>query len=306
MSERLSSLPTFRHLGVVLDYRDLRYNPCDDVIVPAVVKAADHFGNPLGRWYLYYAPHNAPGGICLAYADALEGPWREHNANPLIAREWPPHYAVSHVSAADTVWSVEEQLLFLYYHGENHTTRLATSTDGVRFDYDGVVITTDLWPGSIEASYARIFRYAIPGRDNRYIALVMGNLDGTRHVFLAWSKDGRAWEPRPQPLLSPPPGTNQVAMAWLLPWRGRLYLVYHAHLTADFNLVDLHVSEVDPALERTEYLGLFYSHTTAGAGNVCQSAPCFAEDGRKLYLFSNIGPRLHNKIALAVAEEPPG
>ena len=91
-------------------------------------------------------------------------------------------------------------------------------------------------------------------------------------------------------------------MAWLLPWQGKLCLVYHAHQTADFNVVDLHVSAVDPALERTEYLSLLHSHTTAGPDNVCQSAPCFVEDGGKLYLFSNIGLRLHNKIALAVAE----
>ncbi|MEI6502068.1 MAG: hypothetical protein WCP21_13705 [Armatimonadota bacterium] len=129
-------------------------------------------------------------------------------ANPLITREWQLHHAVSHVAAADTVWSEEEQTLFLYYHGENNTTRLATSTDGIYFEYDCVLITTDMWPGSIEASYAHVFRHAIPGQGNRYVALVRGSLGGTRHVFLAWSKDGRTWEPRPEPLLSPPPETN--------------------------------------------------------------------------------------------------
>jgi hypothetical protein len=306
MTAHAPGLPSFRHLGVVLDYRDLRYNPCDDVIVPAVVNAGDRLRDPLGRWYMYYAPHDPPGGICLAYADALEGPWREHPDNPAIAREWSPHHTVSHVSAPETVWSEEEQKLFLYYHGENNTTRLATSADGIHFGYDCVAITTDMWPGSIEASYARVFRCAIPGKDNRYVATVMGNLGGTRHVFLASSQDGRIWEPRPEPLLSPPPGTNQVAMAWLLPWQGKFCLVYHAHQTTDFSIVDLHVSAVDPALERTEYLGIFHSHTTAGSDNVCQSAPCFVEDDGKLYLFSNIGPRLHNKIALAVAENLQG
>jgi hypothetical protein len=46
-----SSLPTFHHKGVVLDYKGLKYNPCDDVIIPSVVRT-DHFQRPLGRYYL--------------------------------------------------------------------------------------------------------------------------------------------------------------------------------------------------------------------------------------------------------------
>src|SRR6266545_4124534 len=83
-------LPVFRHLSVVLDYKNLVYNPVNDVIVPSVIPTSGYFENPLGRYYMYYAPHDAPGGICLAYADQLEGPWKEYVANPLVRREWTP------------------------------------------------------------------------------------------------------------------------------------------------------------------------------------------------------------------------
>ena len=70
-------------------YQGLRYNPCNDVIVASVI-ATDQLQNPLGRYYLYYAPHNAPGGICLAYADSPAGPWKEYEANPLTTRRRAP------------------------------------------------------------------------------------------------------------------------------------------------------------------------------------------------------------------------
>jgi hypothetical protein len=287
----------------VLDYKDLKYNPCNDIIIPSVIRT-DDLQKPLGRYYMYYAPHNPPGGICLAYADAPEGPWKEYEANPLIARDWPPHYKVSHVSGPHAIWIEEEKKLFVYYHGENDITRFASTKDGVHFQYEGVAFTTKLFHDVSEASYARMFRYTIPGKDNRYIALLMGNNQGTRRIYLAWSKDGRRWEPRQTPLVDPPPGTGQVTQAWYLPWQGKHYLIYHAHLLAKPLIADLHVSEVDPAMEHAKYLGLFYDHTSASPDNVAQMSPCFLTRGDTIYMYTNIGPRLNQKIALALAAEP--
>ena len=297
----IAALPAFRHQGVVLDYKDLKYNPCNDIIIPSVI-ATDQLQKPLGRYYMYYAPHNAPGGICLAYADSPEGPWKEYEANPLIAREWAPHYKVSHVSGPHAIWMEEEKKLFLYYHGENDVTRIASTTDGIHFQYEGVAVTTKMFDAISEASYARVFRYTLPGKDNRYIMLLMGNNRGTRRIYLAWSKDGRTWETRRTPLVDPPPGTGQIAQAWYFPWRGRHYLIYHGHLADSFQTANLYASEIDPAFERPRYLGLFYDHTTASPDNVAQMSPCFLEADGKIYMFTNIGPRLNQKIALAVAE----
>ena len=153
-----------------------------------------------------------------------------------------------------------------------------------------------------EASYARVFRYTLPGKDNRYIMLLMGNNRGTRRIYLAWSTDGRTWETRRTPLVDPPPGTGQIAQAWYFPWRGRHYLIYHGHLLDSFQTANLYASEIDPAFERPRYLGLFYDHTTASPDNVAQMSPCFLEANGQIYMFTNIGPRLNQKIALAVAE----
>jgi hypothetical protein len=288
-----------------LDYKDLKYNPCNDIIIPSVIEAGQ-LQKPLGRYYLYFAPHNAPGGICMAYADSPAGPWKEYKANPLIAREWAPHYKVSHVSGPHAIWMDEEQRLFLYYHGENDVTRIASTTDGIRFQYEGVAVTTKMFDAISEASYARVFRYTLPGKDSRYILLLMGNNQGTRRIYLAWSKDGRTWETRRTPLIDPPPGTGQIAQAWYFPWRGRHYLIYHGHLADRFQTANLYASEIDPAFERPTYLGLFYDHTTASPDNVAQMSPCFLEAKDKIYLFTNIGQRLNQKIALAVAEVDAG
>ncbi|MCV2225404.1 LLM class flavin-dependent oxidoreductase, partial [Pseudomonas sp. C98] len=63
--------PTFRYLGQPLDRSALRYNPTNELIFPSVRYVAGRVEDPLGRWYMYYAPHDAPGGICLAYADSV-------------------------------------------------------------------------------------------------------------------------------------------------------------------------------------------------------------------------------------------
>jgi hypothetical protein len=150
----IAALPAFRHQGVVLDYKDLKYNPCNDIIIPSVIETGQ-LQKPLGRYYMYYAPHNAPGGICLAYADSPAGPWKEYETNPLIAREWAPHYKVSHVSGPHAIWMEEEQKLFMYYHGENGVTRFASTVDGIHLRYEGVAVTTKVYDVLVETHAQR-------------------------------------------------------------------------------------------------------------------------------------------------------
>ena len=299
-----SHLPVFRYHGGVLEASQLKYRPHDDVIYPAVVRVDRRIPNAPGKLFMYYAPHDAPGGICLAYADRPEGPWLEYTNNPVIAREWGPHYQVSHVSGPDAIWSEEEGRLFLYFHGENPVTRLATSKDGIHFDYEGEVISTRMFANLSEASYGRVFRHRLPGKDNRYVMLLMGNDRGTRRIYLACSKDGRQWETRQAPLMNPPPGTDQVAGAVLLSRGERHYLIAHANDSkANFNQgFDLYVAETDAALEQTKHLGKFLDHTFVSPTNTAVMSPCFIEDDGRLCLFFNIGPRLLNKIALAISE----
>jgi hypothetical protein len=296
-------LPSLRYHGVVLEAAGLKYRPHDDIIYPSVVRVKDRIAKPLGKFYLYYAPHDMPGGICMAYADKPEGPWREYANNPIIAREWPPHFKVSHVSGPDAIWSPDEGKMLLYFHGENPVTRVASSSDGVHFNYEGEAVTTRMFPNISEASYGRVFQHRLPGKDNRYIMLLMGNDRGMRRIYLAWSKDGRKWESRPAPLMNPPPSTDQVAGAALL-WRaGKLYLIAHANNSkVGFNIgYDLYAAETDEALETVKPLGKFFDRTRVSPDNPAVMSPSFIEDAGRLCMFFNVGARLKNKIALALS-----
>ena len=154
--------PRFSPHGPLFDHDDLSFNPTDEWIFPTVLRAADYFEEPLGTYYLYTAPHDGIGGISLHYSDDLAGPWTEFTGNPVISNEWEPHYTVSHVSSPHAFWHPEEEQLFLYFHGENNETRLASSADGLTFVYEDVVLTAEQsGPGISEAAYARVFEYTI-------------------------------------------------------------------------------------------------------------------------------------------------
>ena len=287
--------PSFSYQGVMLNPASLSYNPTGEIIFPGVIRAADHFSNPLGDYYLYYAPHDAPGGISLAYSDSPAGPWTEYANNPLIANVWPPHYSVSHVSSAHPIWNAEEGKLFLYYHGENSQTRLATSTDGISFSHQGVVASTGMFSNLSETSYARVFEYTIPTKQNRYIMLLMGNNAGTRRIYLAWSNDGRSWTAQQTPLISPntQEGAN-VSAPWFYPWGGDYYVIYHA------SSGNMHITRVGANLDQEQHLGVFYDDPVERA-----ASPALISHGGYTYMLYERGPRLSAEIALARAGGPP-
>lgn len=157
--------PAYRYVKTLLTPSELKYNPTGEIIFPCIRGVYDKLANPLGRYYLYYGPHDAPGGICLAYGDSLEGPFTEYTANPIVSNNWQPHYKVSHVASPHVLWNEDVKEFWLYFHGENSTTRLARSKDGITFTYDKVVLTTAMMPaGSTETSYARVFRHDLPSR----------------------------------------------------------------------------------------------------------------------------------------------
>jgi hypothetical protein len=166
----------FKPGPVLLEHRGLAYNPCNDVIFPSIVKAKGSLPDPRDAYYMYYAPHDSPGGICLAYAPAIEGPWKEHADNPLIRKDWEPHYRVGHVSAPHAIWVPEESRLFVFYHGDNDQTHYAVSRDGLNFDYGGVALNqtsyADFAKGTYDrVFYGRVFTHRIPSKDSRYVLL---------------------------------------------------------------------------------------------------------------------------------------
>lgn len=310
--------PVFGQGKIVLAPSELAYNPCDDLIYPSVVNAQDHFSNPLGKYYMYYAPHNEPGGICLAYASSLQGPWTEYKANPLITNQWLPHYDVEHVSSPHAIYIPEEKQLFLYYHGDNGETRYAVSEDGITFIYGGVAIDCYALPGADVAAYARVYRHTPPDGSYRYVMLFMSLTYepdswvsfSSYGLYRAWSNDAQNWHVDQAPLVSHHDAEQMNAYfpcsPSLFSWQGKHYVVFHmdwSDSTLPGGVVsDLYALEVDAALQPIGVIQLFCRRQLFGDEPVRISDPWFFFEDDKLYLFTAVGPRLGQSIGLTCAE----
>jgi hypothetical protein len=304
------TFPEFNYVGTAFDKSDLTYNPTNEFIFPSVIRAADYFAEPLGTYYMYYAPHERPGGIALAYADSIDGPWTEYEGNPLITNSWPPHYGtVSHISSPHAVWVEGEQRLFLYFHGENTITRYATSVDGIHFEYGGSAVQRDETTGR-ETSYARVFEQSVPGLDNRYLMLFMDNpanaLPGqtgpvARRIRWAVSDDARSWAVQPDPIVTPR-GIEEpnVSGPFFLRWEGRNLVIFHA---SDGNM---HAVDVGESFDQEIHLGIVHDSMTEAPDSGRSAAPTFYFDGTTAHMYYEAGGRLTATIGHAVAtlDEP--
>ncbi|RIK84340.1 MAG: hypothetical protein DCC67_05025 [Planctomycetota bacterium] len=318
MSSSLGELPKFERRGLVIDPTALMRPPLsyphDDAIFSSMIDAKAYFAQAIGKFYLYFGPHDGPGGVFLAYADALEGPWTVCDADesdadldPVIGRHWEGHYSVSHVASPHALWIPEEQKMFLWFHGENNVTRYASTTDGIHFQYEGVAVTADDFNDNVEASYARVFREAIPSKNAKYVLLLMGNQSGTRPIFLAWSPDARRWTTQRDPMLVPHGASEhspQISSPHLLRWEGRKYVVYHQNsLGADPPPGVIWATPVtDDFVQAGKPRALFEPLPVEDANHVW--APSFIADGDALYMFYDSGPRLNCKIRCASTPLP--
>ena len=291
-----AGFPSYAYLGRPLNTAALRYNPTGELIFPCVRGTYDRMSGARGRYYLYYAPHDAPGGICLAYGDSLAGPFTEHPANPIIGATWAGHYNVSHVSSPHVLWHAASRSWYMYFHGENSTTRLATSADGITFTYYGVVLSTSMVPGISEASYARVFDHSIAALGSRYAMVYMGNQGGSRKIFWGWSADARTWRFDPQPLVSPAgDGLTDLSGPHLLRRNNTTYVVYHG------NSGKMYLTEVGDSFDREVHLGVFHTPLTGAPDAKRSAAPAFGTDRGVAYMFYEAGQRGSSVIAVARA-----
>ena len=298
--------------GIILDYADLSYNPCDDIIFPSIVKTGGHLSGSLDAYHMYYAPHDPPGGICLAHAPAIEGPWTEYASNPMITKDWPPHYEVGHVSAPDAIWVQGASQLFLYYHGDNDTTHYATSKDGMHFEYGGVAVDQTFYGDFMEDQYdrvfyGRVFEHGIPSGENGYIFLFARSSDQGLHkqgIYLSWSRDARKWS-RPTRLIAPTGGARFVCSPCFFSLHDKHYVAYHAEFhdpVADpVAYTDIYVVEVDATLSACKPLGKLMDHGFY-EGNPRVSDPCIVIENGIAYLIVAIDKRLNQRFALAKAD----
>ncbi|MEU0150856.1 hypothetical protein [Micromonospora fulviviridis] len=307
-AEPTFEFPRFSYAGTAFDKSTLAYNPTNEFIFPSVIRAADYFEHPLGTYYLYYAPHERPGGIALAYADSIDGPWTEYRANPLVSNSWPPYYsAVSHISSPHAIWVEGERKLFLYFHGENSITRYATSTDGIHFDYGGTAVSRDATTGG-ETSYARVFEQSVPRLGSRYLMLFMDNPTAaapgptgpvSRRIRWAVSPDARTWTIQPDPIVTPQgiEGPN-ASGPFFLRWQGRNLVIFHA---ADGNM---HAVDVGEDFDREVHLGIVHDSLDVAPDLGRSAAPTFYFDGRTAHMYYEAGGRLTATIGHAVATLP--
>ncbi|SDS45289.1 twin-arginine translocation signal domain-containing protein [Jiangella sp. DSM 45060] len=293
----LAGWPTFTYAGLPFDRESLAYNPTGELIFPCIRRAEGRAPDPLARYYLYYAPHDAPGGICLAYGDSLSGPFTEYAGNPIVSRTWSPHYSVSHVSSPHVLWNESNRRFYLYFHGENTTTRLARSDDGVHWTYDSIVITTAMLPSNVtETSYARVFRHTIPSKSNTYLMLFMGNQAGTRKIFLAWSNDQRAWSVRQTPVVSPAAdGEAQIGNPHLVIKDGVPHVIYNG------SSGPIYVTRVGAEFDQEAHLGVLHRGSAGFPDHGRTAAPSFAQEGGTIHMFTESGPRLDARIARSTA-----
>jgi hypothetical protein len=293
----LAGWPVFTYRGLPFSREDLDYNPTNELIFPCLRRVGGRAPSPLGRYYLYYSPHDAPGGICVAYGDSLDGPFTEYTGNPVIARTWSPNYSVSHVASPHVLWNESNATFYLYFHGENNTTRLARSKDGLNWTYDSVILTTAQLPtGVTETSYARAFRHTIPSVGNVYVMLFMGNQNGTRRIFLATSSDQRNWNVRQQAVVSPAPdGETQIGNPHLALRDGIPHVIYNG------SSGPIYVTRVGVDFTEETHLGVLHRGLSGYPDYGRTAAPSFAQEDGTIHMFYESGTRLQARIARATA-----
>lgn len=293
-----AGFPTYTYLRTAIAKSDLRYNPTNEIIFPCIRGTAGRVPNALGRFYLYYAPHDAPGGICLAYGDSLAGPFTEYPDNPVVARSWPGHYSVTHVSSPHVMWNTLAGEMWLYFHGNNDTTRLARSTDGITFTYDRVVLNAAMLPaGTTETSYARVFEHRIAARGSNYVMVFMIN-DQTnrRSIGWGWSADGRNWTFAQEPLvLASAVGATDLSAPHLRTRNGSTYVIFHSSLGR------MHIMEVGNDFTLRSQLGTFHTPLAGPPDSGRSASPSFGSDNGVEYMFYEAGSRLGGSLAIARA-----
>lgn len=142
-------LPEFTFKGVAPHPKRLAYTPTGQLIHPSIIKTEGRVKNPLGRYYMYYAPHKHIA-IGMAYSDSLDGAWTECKNNPVIKGP----------SAPDIRWIEEQVKFYMWGHRKNPRTELWTSEDGIRFEHRSVSITAKNI-GTRNASYTRVYKYPL-------------------------------------------------------------------------------------------------------------------------------------------------
>ena len=327
-------LPQVTPVGFIINLNDYQYKaPSNEYIFPSVVDTKDYtidgkFHNnqdTLGRYYHFYTPHENPGGMFLATAPTLDGPWTEHNT--VADLNWAKAVTGSnittadHISACQVVWNEVYNKYFMYFHGPNTTTHYASSDNMVDWTYGSVILNAQTFgTKGNEASYAKVFEHVVPGLNNKYILMLMIAESNMRKIYWAHSPDGIEWTCIKEPLISPDlnykkiPGTeikpsywgsfgNNVSAPAFMKSNDRYFVFFHG------STGNICVAEVGESLDMEVHWGEYLKAADVIIdkdidGNPIAvprvAAPVFLKDDHgKWYMFFEAGGRLGANVAYA-------
>lgn len=253
----------------------LNWNLTGEFIFPSVI-TTEHMTNPLGAYYLYTAPHDAPGGVALFYADSPDGPWTEYGQNPVL----PNTFGVTHISSPHVMWNSWAGVYYMYFHGENTHTRWAWSANGINWTYGGISVAAGQYMHA--ASYARVFEHTIPRLGNRFVMVYTEeHPSGMLRLRYATSANGQTFTPRRDVLVSPSgPEGSRISSPTLLFANGTVYIAYHA---ASGNI---HITEIGVNFDQEIHRGVLYDRVERVA------SPTFLTVGDRLHMYFERGDRL--------------
>jgi len=337
-------LPQVKAVDYIKQISDYTYKgPSQEFIFPSIVDTKKNTVNgkfkngqtPIDRYYLFYSPHENPGGMYLSTAPTLDGPWTEYDgtqgmsAGTVIDYNWAvtqsdiiKNGAENHISACQVVWNEVQDKYIMYFHGPNTTTHYATSDDLVNWTFGAsILVSNQFSPLGAEASYAKAFKHEIPGLDNKYVIMLMNQENQIRRIYWAHSKDGINWTPVTKPLVSPDlyykkvPGTdrkpnfdgggggaygNNASGPFLMVRDGRYFVICHD--SAD----NLMVIEVGEAFDMEVHWGEYMTAADVllfRDGQLRPTRPAavdfIQDDNGKWYMFFEAGGRLDANIAYA-------
>ena len=272
-------LPQFDFKGIFLHPDQLKYSPNDDLIHPTIIRTTGRVKNPLGKYYLYYAPHKHIA-ISMSYSDSLNGPWKEYHQNPVLRGP----------SGPDIRWIEEEKRFFIWGHQKNSQTEMWSSLDGINFTHQGISIKAENI-GTRNATYSRTYKYPIEKYDSQYVMFYSGfdEKEGIRSVWLAHSKDAKNWTQLQRPILSPTSGEgNDLYGPALVRWKDKNYLSYQDHTAwrgGNLKYVELD-NDLNPPEKTTPRFTLISSETNSTLQGRIRGSE-FYFDKNDLYLFSS-------------------
>jgi hypothetical protein len=162
---------------------------------PSLIRVPDWVSGRLGRYYLYFADHKGRY-IRLAYADSLLGPWKIHVPGSLhldgshllteppsgpadaleklrgtprpanLSHDLFTEATTPHIASPDVVVDEANRRIVMYYHGLNglqqQVTRVATSTDGIRFAARPEILGRTYFRTFVHQGYT--YAMAMPGQ----------------------------------------------------------------------------------------------------------------------------------------------